>query len=137
LAKTTFGRVSKMLPGSSVVPYALAVVTRREGHWDESVAYFEQALALDPRNLEVLDEAASTYQILRQFTTALKLHDRALDIVPNDPDVMASKASIYLAEGNLEQAGKFLSQINAETPSESALAIKWTQLRLERNHAEA
>ena len=29
-AKTTFERVSRMLPGSSEVPYALAVVTRRE-----------------------------------------------------------------------------------------------------------
>jgi tetratricopeptide (TPR) repeat protein len=136
-AITTFERVTQMLPGNSEMRYALALVTRREGHWDQSLAYFEQALALDPRNVEVLGQAAFTYQMLRQFPTALKLYDRALDIVPNDADVMALKASIYQAEGNLEQAGKFLSQINAETPSESALLIKWTQLRLERNHAEA
>ena len=60
-AKTTFDRVSKMLPGSSEVPYALAEVARREGHWDESIAYYEQALALDPRNVELLREAAWTY----------------------------------------------------------------------------
>ena len=29
-------------------------IARREGHWDESVAYFEQALTLDPRNVELL-----------------------------------------------------------------------------------
>ena len=57
-AKTTFGRVSDMLPGSSEVPHALAFVTRREGHWDQSVAYFEQALTLDPRNVELLTDAA-------------------------------------------------------------------------------
>ena len=50
----------------------------------------------------LLGQAASTYAMLRQFPTALKLYDRALDIVPNDADVMASKANIYQAEGNLE-----------------------------------
>ena len=44
-AKTTFGRVGKMFPGNSEEPQVLAMVTRREGHSDESVAYFEQALA--------------------------------------------------------------------------------------------
>ncbi len=137
LAKTTFGLVGRMLPGSSEVSAALAFVAQREGHWDESVACWEQALALDPRNAELLNQTAWTYTMLRQFPTALKLHDRALDIVPNEPGVMAVKANIHLAEGNLEQAGKFLSQINAQTPSELALVIKITQLRLERNYAEA
>ena len=50
-----------MLPGNSEVPYALGAVTRREGHWDESVAYWEQALALDPLNMALLIEAAWTY----------------------------------------------------------------------------
>ena len=39
-AKATFERVSKMLPGSSEVLYALALVTRRKGEWDQSVAYW-------------------------------------------------------------------------------------------------
>ena len=91
-AKATFERVSKMLPGSSEVPHALAVVTRRKGQWDQSVAYWERALALDPRNMELLMPAAETYDMLRQFPAALKLLDRALDITPNDPDMMAFKA---------------------------------------------
>jgi serine/threonine protein kinase/Flp pilus assembly protein TadD len=136
-AKTTFSRVSKMLPSSSEVPQALALITRREGHWDESVAYWEQALALDPRNEQLLVRAAVTYAYLRQFPAALKLYDRALDIVPNEPDLMASKGGIYQAEGNLEQAAKFLSQITAGTASQSAFSIKITQLRLERNLGEA
>ena len=113
-AKTTFGRVSKMLPGSSEVPNALALIARREGHWDQSIAYFEQALALDPRNVELLNGAAETYGMVRQFPAALKLFDRALDIKPNDPDLMAAKAGIYQAQGNLQEAAKFLSGINAD-----------------------
>ena len=69
-----------MLPSSSEVPYALAVVARREGLWDQSIVYFEQALALDPRNVELLVEAAWTHNMLRQFPAALKHYDRALDI---------------------------------------------------------
>jgi TolB-like protein/Tfp pilus assembly protein PilF len=137
LAKTTFKRVQKMLPGSSEVPVGIAFTTRRQGNWDESVAYWEQGLALDPRNVELLNDGASTYAALRQFPAALKLYDRALDIVPNDPDLMASKAGIYQAQGNLTQAAKALSEINTQTASWHAFGIKITQLRLERNHGEA
>jgi TolB-like protein/tRNA A-37 threonylcarbamoyl transferase component Bud32/Tfp pilus assembly protein PilF len=135
-AKTTFERVSKMLPSSSQVPTALGYIARREGHWDESIAYFDQALALDPHNVELLMQAAWTYTVLRQFPTALKLHDRVLDIKPNDPDVMAAKASIYQAQGNLQEAAKLLSEVNAQTPSLFAFLIKMTELRLERNLGE-
>jgi serine/threonine protein kinase/Flp pilus assembly protein TadD len=136
-AKTTFGRVSKMLPGNSEVPFALAMVTRREGHWDQSIAYFEQALTMDPRNLKFLMQAAQTYAMLRQFPVALKLYTRALDITPNDPDVMGSKASMYQAQGNLQEAARLLSEINEQTPNEDTLNTKITQLRLERNYGEA
>ena len=98
-----------MLPSSSEALYALGRVARREGHWDQSVAYFEQALSLDPRNVELLTNAAKTYVALRQFPAALKLYDRALDITPNDPDVMATKAGIYQAQGNLQEAARLLS----------------------------
>ena len=135
--KTTFERVSKMLPGSSDVPWGLALVTRREGRWDQSVAYWEQALALDPRNVELLMYAAETYDMLRQFPAALKLFDRLLDIKPNDLDTSASKASIYRAQGNLQEAARFLSEINWKTDNEDILLIKITQLRLERNYGAA
>jgi TolB-like protein/Flp pilus assembly protein TadD len=136
-AITNFARVAKMLPGNSEVRYALALVTRREGRWDQSVTYWEQALALDPRNMTLLSQAAWTYTILRQFPAALKLDDRALDITPNDPDVLASKASIYQAQGNLQEAARLLSEIPGQKPFEHIFATKITQLRLERNYGEA
>jgi TolB-like protein/Tfp pilus assembly protein PilF len=137
LAKTTFEHVSKMLPSSSEAPRALGLIARREGHWDQSIAYQEQALGLDPRNAALLTDTAGTYATLRQFPTAIKLYDRALDIRPNDPGTMASKASSYQAEGNFEQAARFLSEITVQTPSEVDFIIKITQLKLERNYAEA
>ncbi len=46
---------------------------------------------------------------------------------------MALKASIYQAEGNLEEAAKWLAQVNTQTNSDVAVRIKLTQLRFERS----
>jgi TolB-like protein/Tfp pilus assembly protein PilF len=136
LAKTTFSWVSKLLPSSSEVPYALARVTQYEGHLDQSVAYFEQAIAFDPRNVEILNDTAWTYAMLRQLPTALKLYSRVLDITPNNPNMMAAKAGIYQAEGNLQEAARSLPEINWPFFPWHTFVVKMTQLRLERNYGE-
>jgi TolB-like protein/Tfp pilus assembly protein PilF len=136
IAKSTFRHLRETLPGSSDILYALGLVARRQGKWDESIAYLDQALVLDPRNSEVLSNTAWTYAMLRQFPNALRLYDRTLEITPQDLDLITVKASIYQAEGNLQEAARLLSEINAQSPIQPFIT-KATQLRLERNHAEA
>ena len=137
LAKTTFGRVSKILPGSSEVPRALGLVNRREGHWDESIAYFEQALALDPRNVELVSDAAKTYAMVRRFPDALKLYDRLLDITPDDLQAVSYKVWIYQAQGNLQEAARLLSGVPDQPPDRSLFILKFQQLRLLRDYGKA
>jgi serine/threonine-protein kinase len=122
-----------MLPGNSEILYALGAIARSEGDWDKSLSYWERGLALNPRNTALLTEVAFTYAALRQFNEAETLYDRALEIVPNEVSLMALKASIYQAEGNLQEAAKWLAQVNAQTTSDVAVRIKLTQFRLERN----
>jgi serine/threonine-protein kinase len=81
-------------------------------------------------------KAAVPFTELRQFPAALKLYDRVLDIAPNDPDVIALKARIYQAQGNLQQAHGLLSGINETSPA-VGFDTKIMQLRLERNCGEA
>ena len=133
---TTYGS-DRTLPGNSEIPAALGHITQDGGHVDESIAYFEQGLALDPRNMDLLVEAAATYAMLRRFPAALKLYDRALDVIPDDPELLALKAAMYQAEGNLQEAAKLLIDVNERTTSGLAFETKLDQLRLERNHAEA
>jgi serine/threonine-protein kinase len=123
-----------MLPGSSEVPMALALVARRQGNWDQSIAYFEQALVLDPRNVELLIHLAETYGMLRQFPAAIKLYDRMLDITPNDQSAICGKVCIYQAQGNLREAARLLSGINWQNSHRDVLS---DHLRLERNYGEA
>jgi TolB-like protein/tRNA A-37 threonylcarbamoyl transferase component Bud32 len=136
-AKATFQLVYKLSPIKGEAAYALSVVNRREGNWDECITWLGRALALDPGNGELIMKAAWTYGMLRQFPKALKLYDRALDIVTNDPDLMSFEASVYQAQGDLEKAAKLLSDVTAETPFDGAFSIKLLQLRLERNYTEA
>ena len=50
---------------------------------------------------------------------------------------MVVKASIYQAQGNLQEAAKLLTEVNAQTPTGPAFNIKIIQLRFERNYDEA
>jgi tetratricopeptide (TPR) repeat protein len=109
----------------------------REGHLDQSIAYFEQALAMDPRNVQTLIQAAQTYTVLRQFPAALKLYDRVLDITPHDADVMATKAAIYHAQGNLPEAARLLAGVNEQTPNDVTFLRKISHLQYERDYGEA
>jgi hypothetical protein len=79
-------------------------------------------------------DTASAYAQVRQFPTALKLYDRALDTMPNDQGVMAGKVSIYQAQGNLLEAANLVSEIVGPAYNEDTLRIKLTHLRLERNY---
>src|SRR5262249_47588530 len=133
-AKTTFKRVSEILPGSSEVQMALGRIARDEGHWDESNSYFDRGLSLDPRNVDLLSLVALNYTVLRQFPAALKFFDRALDIVPKDPDLIAAKAGIHQAQGNLKEAAMLLSELDAQTSTYMPFYTKLTHLRLERHY---
>src|SRR5205814_9542355 len=85
----------------------------------------------------LLWNSTENYAMLRQFPAGLKHYDRALDITPIDSDGMGAKASIYQAQGNLQEAAKLLVGVNAHTPSRLLFETKIVQLRLERNLSEA
>jgi len=136
-ARTTFLRVSKLSPGSSEIPAALAQIARHQEKWEKAVDYYDQALVLDPRNAELLTETADNYLDLRRFADALKLYDRALEIRPKDVDLLAWKAGTYQAQGNLAEAAEYLAGVNALTPSYEAVGGKVSQLIFERNYREA
>jgi TolB-like protein/Tfp pilus assembly protein PilF len=88
-----------------------AYVKRRQGKWDEALALQTEAEPLDPRNTNLLSEHATTLRAVRRFAEAHRLLERALEITPNDPYLLAQQAEIYDAEGNLEAGGKLLERV--------------------------
>jgi TolB-like protein/class 3 adenylate cyclase/Flp pilus assembly protein TadD len=137
LATRTFMQISEMLPSNSDVPFALGAIFRRQGRWNESIASLERGLVVDPRNSELVVHTADTYVMVRNFAAALRLYNRALDIVPNDPDLLITEAGIYQALGDLKQAAEMLSGLNARTPTPDSNPKIITQLLLERDQNKA
>src|SRR5438093_662988 len=99
-----FEQARPLLPNSSRIPEQLAYVARRRGQWDQSESYFNEAERLDPRNVNLLGQHALSYTFLRRFPEALQKFDQVLDITPDDVDILANKAAIAPAEGNLPRA---------------------------------
>jgi serine/threonine protein kinase/Tfp pilus assembly protein PilF len=107
-----FEQARRFLPNSSRIPEALAYVTRRQGQWDQSESYFNEAERLDPLNVRLLTEHAFSYVALRRFPEALRKLDQVLNITPDDVNTLAFKASIAQAEGDLPRAAAILAPLH-------------------------
>jgi TolB-like protein/Tfp pilus assembly protein PilF len=94
-------------------------VKRRQGKWDESLALNDQSQKLDPRNAIIYSERALTLDAMRRYAEARTMIDRALEITPSSPVLLAQKARTFQAEGNFEAAEPLTGQIRLIRSSRS------------------
>jgi TolB-like protein/Tfp pilus assembly protein PilF len=131
-AKRYFERARQSLPNSSRVPESLAYVARRQGQWNQSELYFNEAENLDPLNANLLIQHSFSYIFLRRFPEALRKLDQALNITPDDLNILASKAALAQAEGDLARASVILAPLHPDAQDARALETQVYQAMLER-----
>src|SRR6266404_3777276 len=131
-----FEQARPLLPNSSRIPESLAYVERRRGQWDRSESYFNEAERLDPRNVTMLNEHATSYISLRRFPEALRKLDQVLNIVPDDVDTLTFKAAIAQAKGDLPRAAALLAPLHPSTDDSYMLETQVYQEILERRPAQ-
>ena len=127
-----FERAHQLLPNSSSIPEWLGYVARRQGQWDRSEAYFIEAEQLDPRNVSLLFQHAVNDICHRHFQKAQQKFDKALDITPDDINIVVQKASIAQAEGDLPRASALLAQLYFAASDLEGLETQVYQAILER-----
>jgi tetratricopeptide (TPR) repeat protein len=86
----------KTLPNDPRVFELIGNITRRQGKFEEALPYFERALELDPRKLDILWNTAGYYQCLRRYAESATLWDRALAIEPDDAGIKVDRAFLEL-----------------------------------------
>ena len=131
-AKRYFERARQSLPNSSRVPELLAYVARREGQWNQSELYFNEAENLDPLNANLLIQRSFSYIFLRRFPEALRKLDQVLSITPNDLNTLVYKAALAQAEGDLARASVILAPLHPDAQDARALETQVYQAMLER-----
>jgi serine/threonine-protein kinase len=135
-AIASFEKAGQLSPNNSQIPHALGQVCRRKGQWQRSLDYFRQAVELDPRDALLLADQAWTFQMLGQYPAALKANDQILDILPDNLDALATKASIYQAQGNLAAAAALLSPLHPHPGPSYLFRVQINQWTYERRYAE-
>jgi len=130
-----FEQARQFLPNSSRIPELLAYLARRQGQWDRSEAYFNEAERLDPRSASLLVQRATSYVCLRRFPEALRKFDEALNITPDDLNILVQKAAIAQAEGDLPHASALLARLHLAADNIEGLEIRVYQAILERRPA--
>ena len=131
-----FEQARPLLPNSSRIPELLAYVTRRQGKWERSESYFNEAERLDPRNVSLLTQHALSYKDRRLFPEAWRKFEQILNITPDDVDTIVEKAVIAQAEGDLPRASALLAPVQPAADDTNALETQAYQAILERRPAQ-
>jgi TolB-like protein/Flp pilus assembly protein TadD len=136
-AKASFEEVRRQYPNNSSVSEALAVVLRRQGHWDESRKLFDQALELDPRNVYLLANAALAGLETRDPAYTQKYMRRALDLNPQNATLVSQLAASYQMSGDIKQAQTVLDSVQPRDGDSFYFSILAGNAILLRNYQPA
>ncbi len=110
--------VRQTQPNDSRVFEWKGTIERRQGHWEQSTRNFERALELDPRNVEILQQTALSYEYLRRYAEENQMLDRVLAIVPDDVATKAERAVVHLNwQADTRPLHQMIDSIRATTPA--------------------
>ncbi len=134
-----FSIAAATLPNEPDILIYIAGVYRRQGRWHDSIAAFERAQILDPRNVHVIDRAAANYLLVRDWAAATECYNRAQDIAPDSAYARLGLAYLQVyRDNNPTAAGKIMqSDPTGIDPNGVAIGARWGLAMLARDYPTA
>ena len=106
------------LPSDPRILQFTGLILGRQGKPDEGLRALEQAVALDPRNPEMLSQLAIRYELFRRYPEEKATLQRVLEITPDDIAVASSIAFVDLDwRGDTAPLHQFIARLRSERPS--------------------
>ena len=95
-ARKELSLAQKSLPNDPWAFVLAGYIDRRQGRWAESTKNLERAVELDPKNPQILQQIANSYNRLRRYSDQERALDRAMAVTPKEPVLRASRAEVEL-----------------------------------------
>jgi TolB-like protein/Flp pilus assembly protein TadD len=134
-----FATAKLSLPNSAEVYMAIGSIERRQGKWEQSTGNFEKAASLSPKDSFILVNLGDNYRANKDFKTADKIFDRAIEAAPNSLNARAEKAMLAFDwKGDLSMMEKDLADMPLGVDPEGLVTFGRVQLlMLQRKFPEA
>src|SRR5437764_4227192 len=98
-------------------------ILRRRGQQEEGLQNLQRAVELDPRNFDILQQIALSYQFVGRYADSIAALDRALAIAPDNVETRASRELDYIFwKADTRPLHQTIDSILAQGPSAIAPA---------------
>jgi TolB-like protein/Flp pilus assembly protein TadD len=133
-ALTLMQQLRTSLPNNAEILQIISFISARLGKWQDSVDSINKAVTLNPRDLFTRIQAEHIVMATRDFAGVTQMVDNALQIWPNNTDLLGYKAFALQASGRLDGAQSVLNGLAPNFDEfDSSVSALWVQARLRRS----
>jgi tetratricopeptide (TPR) repeat protein len=111
-ALTDYSAALELDPSCYPAEIGIAQIYIQTGRNDAAVEIIDMLAAQYPYSIKILTTAAETRFLIKDYSRALEYSSEVLRIAPDNPQILLLRAKIFLAQNNLQQAGRLIEVIN-------------------------
>jgi TolB-like protein/predicted Ser/Thr protein kinase len=120
-ALENFEKALQDQPNNSELLAAIGFVQRRQGRWDEAAASLSRAAMLDPFSASKASELVLTYYRMHRLEETGQVVDRALKLIPDDPNLLIYKMFLTLySDGDTPELRGDIDKVERLVPRSQA-----------------
>jgi tetratricopeptide (TPR) repeat protein len=94
----------------------LGLLDTREGHTEDAIRNFQEAVRLSPDHLIALNNLGNAYRLEKNWDQARKTFDRALEASPTDPEANYGLAMVFAQADDTAHAYEYLQKALKSRP---------------------
>jgi eukaryotic-like serine/threonine-protein kinase len=104
-----YQKVAEIAPDNPMGYEGIASVYLREGKWSEAIPQYQRALALAPDS-PTYSNIGTAYFFLKNYDDASKMYAKAVEMTPNDEQLLGNLGDAYRWSGHSDQAAASYSK---------------------------